>query len=157
MFQAFKEMFSSSFIEEDSISNDDELISAAASLMFAVILADGRIKSVELLALGEILKKHFNVEEGSVKEITKLARLSTQKDESLEIFARNIREVWGNAKRTQMLEHLWVVALADKKLHLNEDKLIHQIASLLYLTEMQVEIACSNAKKKISYDDFADS
>ena len=155
MFQTFKEMFSSGLIEEDSITNDDDLITAAASLMFAVILADGRIKSVELLALGEILKKHFGVQENSIKEITKLARLSSQREGTLESYARNIREIWGNAKRTQMLEHLWVVALADKQLHLNEDKIIHKIASLLYLTEIQVELACNNAKKKISYDDFA--
>jgi len=83
-----------------------------------------------------------------------LARKSAHEATSLQGFTREICDNWGNAKRVRLLEHLWIIALADKTIDANERHLVRKVAGLLYLNEMQIVQARENAKQKLGIEDF---
>ena len=156
MFENFREYFSAKNTSgAASYTSDEELKLAAASLMFSMILADGKIRPEELVALGEILRLQFNLDDEDIKTTTKMARISSQKPGGIRQFARCIRENWGNAKRVKLLEYLWIIAIADNRLLNVEEQHVREIAGMLYLTEIQVQAAGDAAKSLMQYDDFA--
>ena len=154
MFGTFKEYFSSRDIDETECVNAEELRSAAAGLMFSMVLADGQIRTEELVTLGQILRQQFDLDEKDIKATTKLARISSQKPGELLIFARRIRNSWGNAKRVALLENLRRIALADNQLLKVEEEHAREIANMLHLTETQVAAAGEHVKKLLNYNDF---
>jgi len=65
-----------------------------------------------------------------------------------------ICETWGNAKRMNLLENLWIVALADRNIDKTENDLVRKLANLLCLNEMQIFRSQENAKLRLGLDDF---
>jgi len=157
MFKSLYEFYSSRSKSSKSGGepSDEELKLAAATLMFEVVRSDGKIERVELLAMGEILRHKFELSDEDIAIMMELARRSSDDATSLQGFTRDICERWGNAKRVKLLEHLWVISLADKTIDSHERHTVRKIASLLYLTEMQIVQAKENAKAKMGIDDFA--
>ena len=156
MFETFREYFSTRNTHGAAdYTSEEELKLAAAGLMFSMILADGKIRTEELVALGDILRQQFDLDDEDIKATTKMARISSQKSGEIRKFARCIRDNWGNAKRVKLLEYLWIIAISDNRLLNVEEEHVREIAGMLYLTEIQVQTAGDAAKSLLHYDDFA--
>lgn len=134
--------------------NDSEIKLAAATLMFEVIRSDGRIDRAELIAMGEVLRTQFKLEEDDIQTMLELAKKSSNEATSLQGFTRDICDSWGNAKRAKLLEHLWVIALADKTIDAHERHTVRKVAGLLYLNEAQIAQARENARATLGIKDF---
>lgn len=134
--------------------NDNDLKLAAATLMFEVVRSDGKIDRTELIAMGEVLRSQFKIDEEDIQTMVDLAQKTSQEATSLQGFTRDICDNWGNAKRAKLLEHLWVIALADKTIDAHERHMVRKVAGLLYLNEMQIVQARENAKATLGIEDF---
>jgi len=129
--------------------NDEDLKLAAATLMFEVIRSDGRVDKVELIYMGEILRREFKLSDSDLDELFKTAKDSAHNATSLQGFTREICESWGNAKRMKLLEYLWMLALADDRIDPHERHLVRKVAGLLYLNESQIVQSRENAKREL--------
>lgn len=156
MFKSLQDFFSikSSGSSGGKDPSDDDLKLAAATLMFEMVRSDGKIDQKELAAMGNILDKQFGFSGADIESMIKLAQVTSDHSVSLQGFTRDICDKWGNAKRVKLLEHLWVIALADKRVDAHERHLMRKVAGLLYLTEMQIVQAKDNARTTLGIDDF---
>jgi len=118
--------------------SDQDLKRAAATLMFEVVRSDGRIDQVELIYMGEILRREFKLNEQELEELFQLAKETANESTSLQGFTRDICDNWGAAKRMKLLEYLWLLALADDQIDPHERHLVRKVAGLLYLNESQI-------------------
>lgn len=147
MFNSLQNFFSrkSSSAKTNKEPTDDDLKLAAATLMFEMIRSDGQVVPTEITAMGKILRRQFRIPREDIDEMIKLVQNTSGDSESLQNFTSNICGKWGNAKRLKLLEHLWVIALADQRVDPLETHLMRKVAGLLYMTEMQIVQAKKNA------------
>ncbi|MFT7525633.1 MAG: putative tellurite resistance protein B-like protein [Arenicella sp.] len=156
MFNSLQDFFSrkSSGAKTNREPTDDDLKLAAATLMFEMVRSDGQVVQAEIAAMGEILRQQFSLANEDIDEMIKLAQDTSDNSVSLQGFTSNICGKWSNAKRVKLLEHLWVIALADQKIDAHERHLMRKVAGLLYMTEMQIVQAKENATAHLGLDDF---
>lgn len=152
MLKSLKELFKSDTNKQNP--SDHDLRLAAATLMFELIRSDGRVDRVELVYMGEILRREFKLGEEELDELFKLAKESAHEATSLQGFTRAICDNWGNAKRIKLLEYLWMLALSDERIDPHERHLVRKVAGLLYLNEGEIVIARENAKAQLGIEDF---
>ncbi len=146
MLQKLKQLFAHNDTQE--ISTDDEVKLAAATLMFELIRADGSVDDIEIEQMRIVLETHFSLSESDITTLIQHAQSSAEDAISLQGFTRQICEQWGNEQRIQLLEHLWVLALADNHIDTHERHLVRKIAGLLYLTDRQINVAKENAQQR---------
>lgn len=156
MFNSLQDFFSrkSSGTKANKEPTDDDLKLAAATLMFEMVRSDGKVDQLEIVAMGEILRQQFNFSTEDIEAMIKLAQHTSDHSVSLQGFTSSICGKWGNAKRVKLLEHLWVIALADQRVDAHERHLMRKVAGLLYMTEMQIVLAKENAMATLGLDDF---
>lgn len=148
MFKTIKDLFSANVVNDQP--DKHQLQVAAATLMFELIRSDGDIDSSELSSLEKILKDEFSLNENERALLTEKAQQSAEQAISLQSFTREICNQWNNEQRIRLLEHLWILALADNHIDAHERHLIRKIAGLLYLNDKEIIIAKENAKNKIT-------
>ena len=148
MFKTIKDLFSANVVSGQPDKHQLEI--AAATLMFELIRSDGDIASSELLSLEKILENEFSLNENERALLTEQAKQSAEQAISLHSFTREICNQWNNEQRIQLLEYLWILALADNHIDAHERHLIRKIAGLLYLNDKEIIIAKENAKNKIN-------
>ena len=148
MFKTIKDLFSANVVNDQP--DKHQLQVAAATLMFELIRSDGDIDSSELSSLEKILKDEFSLNENERALLTEKAQQSAEQAISLQSFTREICNQWNNEQRIRLLEHLWILALADNHVDAHERHLIRKIAGLLYLNDKEIIIAKENAKNKIT-------
>ncbi|MFT5135153.1 MAG: putative tellurite resistance protein B-like protein [Arenicella sp.] len=156
MFNSLQDFFlrKSSGTKSNKEPTDDDLKLAAATLMFEMVRSDGKVDQLEIVAMGEILRKQFNLPAEDIHEMIELAQHTSDHSVSLQGFTSNICEKWGNAKRVKLLENLWLIALADQRVDAHERHLLRKVAGLLYMTEVQIFQAKHNASATLGLDDF---
>ena len=156
MFNSLQDFFSrkSSGAKANKEPSDDDLKLAAATLMFEMVRSDGKVDQLEIVAMGEILRQQFKFPTEDIDAMIKLAQTTSDHSVSLQGFTSDICGKWGNAKRVKLLEHLWVIALADDRIDTHERHLLRKVAGLLYMTEMQIVQAKENAMTTLGLDDF---
>jgi len=148
VFKTIKDLFSANVVNDQP--DKHQLQVAAATLMFELIRSDGDIDSSELSSLEKILKDEFSLNENERALLTEKAQQSAEQAISLQSFTREICNQWNNEQRIRLLEHLWILALADNHIDAHERHLIRKIAGLLYLNDKEIIIAKENAKNKIT-------
>lgn len=144
MLNALKTLFKQDSEKRDP--TEQELKLAAATLMFEVIRADGRIDEVELTYMREILSREFKLNDDELDELFESAKEKANDAISLHGFTRDICNTWGKSKREKLLEYLWMLALADKQVDPHERHLVRKVAGLLYLNENQIQTSRQAAK-----------
>ncbi len=77
-----------------------------------------------------------------------LAEDTSDKSTSLHGFTRQLCDAWNNSQRCELVEDLWLIALADGKIDAHERHIIRKIAALLYLTDTQIAHAKEAAKSR---------
>ncbi len=153
MLTSFKTLFKAGKDNKDKKEpSEQELKLAAATLMFEVIRSDGRVDQVELIYMGDILRREFKLNEAELDELFKLAKETAHESTSLQGFTREICDNWGNSKRAKLLEYLWMLALADDQIDPHERHLVRKVAGLLYLNEAEIRNAREAAKKQLGIE-----
>jgi len=148
MIKSIQELFSTKVHINGVQPSEEELTLAAATLMFEMAKADGKVDDVELSAMAKSLQKQFDLDSDNFEALLDSAKLASENAISLQKFTRQLCENWDNEQRVILLEHLWTIAFADQTIDAHERHLVRKIAGLLYLTDSQINLAKEKAKHR---------
>ncbi len=152
MLKTFKQFVKDRFTDNETLTkpNSHDIALAAATLMFEVIKSDSDIHLFENLQMAEQLHKQFDLSREEIAELVALAEDSSDEAISLQGFTRQLCDSWNNSQRCELIEDLWLIALADGKIDAHERHVIRKIAALLYLTDRQITLAKVAAQSRSS-------
>ena len=88
----------------------------------------------ERTILAEI-KNFFRLNDEAARMLVREAKREADRAVSLQAFTRRLVEQLSEAERHSVVEMLWRVALADRRLDKREDYLVRQVAELLYVSQ----------------------
>lgn len=150
MIKTFKQFVKEHFTVNNALTKPDshDIALAAATLMFEVIKSDNNIDLFENQQMAEQLRKQFGLSCEEIDELIVLAEDTSDKLTSLHGFTRQLCDYWNNSQRCELIEDLWLIALADGKIDSHERHVIRKIAALLYLTDKQIALAKDVAKSR---------
>lgn len=150
MLKTFKQFVKDHFADNNALAkpNSHDIALAAATLMFEVIKSDSDIHLFENQQMAEQLRKQFDLSHEETAELVALAEDASDEAVSLQGFTRQLCDSWDNSQRCELIEDLWLIALADGKIDAHERHVIRKIAALLYLTDKQIALAKIAAKRR---------
>jgi uncharacterized tellurite resistance protein B-like protein len=137
MLKALNEMFDRAFARKDAEPEDREhaLRLATALLLVEVARADFEDDLAEGDAVVAELRKFFDLDAREAALLVEEARRNADHAVSLQSFTRRLVEQLTEAEKHGVVEMLWRVALADKRLDKHEDYVVRQVADLLYVKQ----------------------
>jgi uncharacterized tellurite resistance protein B-like protein len=107
---------------------------ATALLLIEVARADYDEALKEDEAVAELLRDFFELSEEEVSVLMDEARAESDYAVSLQAFTRQLHENLTVEEKHRVVEMLWRVALADRRLDKYEDYLVRKVADLLYVS-----------------------
>jgi len=146
----FPKMDTSLFeLEEQTPKQDNDLHLLAASLMFAVIGADGDTDQLELAQMVDILRSRYSLSTEETSDLIRSARKATADDEAVEDLAQKICKYLGSKEREQLLNDFWSLAIADSEIRTDERLVIDRIANNLQLDSDDITRARYQAEQRL--------
>jgi uncharacterized tellurite resistance protein B-like protein len=106
---------------------------AAAALLLEMAHVDYRHEETEYAEIRRQLKDHFGLDEAEAAELMEAATPRAESAVSLYPFLKTLNNGLDPEEKRQVLEMLWRVAYADRYLDPHEERLMREIAELLYL------------------------
>jgi len=130
-----KNFFQTPYLDE---STDKEFLEkkiqiATCALFLEIANSDEHFSEEERNTIIEILKNEFFLSEEEVQAL--IEKTEHRLDESIDLwqFTNLINQNFSDEDKIKVLENLWKIIYADKKLDTYEDYLAHKIANLLHL------------------------
>lgn len=111
---------------------------ATAALLVEMVRADAQTLWEEATALYGLLARHFKLTPDEVRGLIAAAEREADASVSLQGYTKLMNEQLDPAEKAQVLELMWRVALADRKLDKYEEHLVRKVADLLYLPHTEV-------------------
>lgn len=119
---------------------------ALSALMVRLARADGHYDAEEHARIMRILSRRYDLDDAGAEMLcAKAEGLEAEAPDTVR-FTRAIKEAVPFEARTEIIEALWQVALADGAREAHEDALIRLVASLLGLTDQQ----SARARQKVT-------
>jgi uncharacterized tellurite resistance protein B-like protein len=118
---------------DDPAAREHALRVATALLLIEVAKADFADDFAEDTAILESLKQFFALDDAAAVLLRDEARGAADHAVELQRFTRRLHEQLSVAEKQRVVEMLWQVALADRRLDKHEDHLVRRIAELLYV------------------------
>ena len=119
---------------DDPAAREHALRVATALLLIEVAKADYADDLAEDEVLLLSLKQFFALDDAEVELLIEEARSAADQAVELQQFTRRLHEQLSVAEKQRVVEMLWQVALADRRLDKHEDHLVRRIAELLYVS-----------------------
>ena len=119
---------------EDSAAREHALRVATALLLIEVARADYADDLAEDATVLASLKQFFALDDAAAALLHEEARGTADRAVELQQFTRRLHEQLSAAEKQRVVEMLWQVALADRRLDKHEDHLVRRIAELLYVS-----------------------
>lgn len=107
---------------------------ATALLLVEVARADYEEDWAEDEAVVGLLRRHFDLSDEELELLVEDAKAEANHAASLQSFTRELHEKLTLAEKHRIVEMLWRVAFADRRLDKHEDHLVRKIAGLLYIS-----------------------
>ena len=134
MFSFFKKNSKES--EKKQTSFEIEL--TASVLAYELARSDGEITQDELLILmneiGDIAKKVGKNKD----EIFKIIEIYSEDSISFYEFVEDINKNYSKEEKLDLIKFMWEMAYADKKLDIEEERLIRRMADLIKIKDLEV-------------------
>lgn len=129
-------LFDTAFARDnaDPTAREHALRVATALLLIEVARADHVDERVENTAMLDSLKQFFALDDDAAALLLEEARSEADQAIELQQFTRRLHEQLSLAEKQRVVEMLWQVALADRRLDKHEDHLVRRIAELLYVS-----------------------
>jgi uncharacterized tellurite resistance protein B-like protein len=119
---------------DDPAAREHGLRVATALLLIEVAKADYAEDLAEDEVLLASLKQFFALDDAAAALLLEEARSTADRAVELLEFTRRLHEELSVAEKHRVVEMLWQVALADRRLDKHEDHLVRRIAELLYVS-----------------------
>jgi uncharacterized tellurite resistance protein B-like protein len=117
----------------DPAAREHALRVATALLLIEVARADFADDYAEDAAILESLKQFFALDEADATLLHEEARTAANQAVELQQFTRRLHEQLSVAEKLRVIEMLWQVAFADRRLDKHVDHLVRRIADRLYV------------------------
>ena len=132
--------------EMRSINNTshDELM-LLCGIMIEAAAIDGKVDENEIFKIKTSLVTIFHENTNEVEDIVSLCLKKLNELNSLHFFTSKLNRSFDDNKKIILLEVLWEIILADKKIHDFESNFIRRLSGLMYISN----IDCVNAKKRV--------
>ena len=111
---------------------------ATAALLVEMVRADAQTLWEEATALHGLLGRHFKLAPEEVRGLIAAAEREADAAVSLHGYTKLMNDSLDAAEKAQVLELMWRVALADRKLDRYEEHLVRKVADLLYLPNTEL-------------------
>jgi uncharacterized tellurite resistance protein B-like protein len=136
MLRKLAALFDGAFAREtdDPAAREHGLRVATALLLIEVAKADYADDIAEDEVLLRSLKQFFALDDAETALLVEEARSAADQAVELQQFTRRLHEQLSVAEKQRVVEMLWQVALADRRLDKHEDHLVRRIAELLYVS-----------------------
>tara|TARA_B100001063_G_C16611686_1_gene476063 strand:+ start:70 stop:513 length:444 start_codon:yes stop_codon:yes gene_type:complete len=115
-----------------------EIELTASVLAYEIARIDGEISEDELKILMEEIKDIAKKVSKDESEILKIIEIYSQNSVSFFEFVEDINEFYSKDEKLSLLGFMWKIAYADKRLDVNEEKLIRRLAELIKIKDIDV-------------------
>lgn len=119
---------------------------AAATLLFEMTRVDHEIREADLRAVADALKDLFALSSERIKALVSHVSEPSRHPTSYFPYVRLINKSFTPDQKRRLIEHMWIVALADREIHMFEDHLVRKISDLLYVPHREFIAAKQHAK-----------
>jgi uncharacterized tellurite resistance protein B-like protein len=121
---------------------------ATCIILLEVAKSDDEFSSIEKTTVAALLKKKFELTPDAVEELIEIA--GQKRDESIDLwqFTNLINNNYTKEDKIKIVEAVWKIIYADKKLDRYEDHFVHKLAKLLRLKHHEM----IDAKMKVKYN-----
>lgn len=135
MLRKLAALFDNAFADraDDPAAREHALRVATALLLIEVAKADFADDVAEDETMLASLKQFFALEDAAAALLLEEARSASDQAVELQRFTRRLHEQLSIVEKERVVEMLWQVALADRRLDKHEDHLVRRIAELLYV------------------------
>lgn len=113
----------------------DDLQLAVAALLVEAARMDENFGAEERALIVRVLSERFGLSKDEVDDLVGRARDEMQDNVQYFPFTHHINLMMSADEKVGVIEMLWQVAYADGRLDPNEDRLIRQIAGLIYVED----------------------
>jgi uncharacterized tellurite resistance protein B-like protein len=107
---------------------------ATAVLLIEVMQSDAECAFEEQAAILKILKERFHLTDAEVKHLTELGQQTSRTSNDLYQFTSLINREMELPEKIRIVEYLWQVAYADKKISAHENHIMRKLVDLLHIS-----------------------
>lgn len=151
MYTKFLKWISSNKTEiPNTIKSVNEFANLVCALMIEVARTDGIIDDQELKKISEILSSQFELSDDEVKAIIKSEIKNSESRIELHSIIKKLREKCSYEERLIVLEFVWLIVLADKKLDHLESSIVRKLCGLLFISDKDAGIISKKVKESIN-------
>ncbi|MCG6871127.1 MAG: TerB family tellurite resistance protein [Gammaproteobacteria bacterium] len=142
-------------MQMDSAPESDEkaLRRATAALLIEVSRADSEIDDEEETAIYDALRESFDLDGAEIDALVLEAQDAADVATCLREFTTRLNEQLEPERKVQILEWLWRVAWADRRIEAHEQHLMRKLAGLLYVGQKDYVAAKLRARRAVLASD----
>ena len=122
--------------EKEQSSFEIEL--TASVLADELARSDGEITHDELSILMDEIESIANKVGKDKEEIFKIIKIYSEDSVSFHEFVEDINKNYSKEEKLNILKFMWKIAYADKKLDVDEERLIRRMADLIMIKDVEV-------------------
>ncbi len=122
--------------EKEQSSFEIEL--TASVLAYELARSDGEITHDELSILMDEIESIANKVGKDKEEIFKIIKIYSEDSVSFHEFVEDINKNYSKEEKLNLLKFMWKIAYADKKLDVDEERLIRRMANLIMIKDVEV-------------------
>ena len=117
----------------DECRPEHSLQLATAVLLIEVMRSDADSADEERATILDILKRRFGLPDTEVAQLAELGRRTSEDANDLHQFTSLINRELALAEKIRIVEYLWQVAYADRRISAHENHLMRRMADLLHI------------------------
>lgn len=119
---------------------------ATAALLIEVMRSDAESSDEERAVILNILKGRFQLADAEVAQLAELGCRTVQAANDLHQFTSLINRELALAEKIRIVEYMWQVAYADRRISAHENHLMRRMADLLHISHGDYIAAKMRAK-----------
>lgn len=128
------EYLSASFAPERvEVHPENTLQLATAVLLIEVMRSDAESTAEEQETILKILKERFHLSDAEVARLSERGQKTAKAANDFHQFTSLVNRELGRSEKVRIIEYMWQVAYADRKISAHENHLMRKMASLLYI------------------------
>ena len=124
--------------ENSNVTVNFEIELTASVLAYEIARSDGEITDEELAVLMNEIEKIANKVGKSNEELLKIIEIYSKDSISFHEFVEDINNNYTKQQKLDLLKFMWKMAYADKRLDVDEERLIRRMANLIKIKDIEV-------------------
>ena len=134
-------------------TNDDDFASTITALLVEAAMADGALGADEGALILHLLTDQLELSPADAQTMLDEAIAAHKTRIEIHGLVRQIRTDTEMEDRIIILEMIWVVVLADRRIDEHESQLMRRLAGLLFIDDVEAGLAAKRARRRLDLAD----